>query len=98
MWMQLIFIYEGNVPKNDIPFFAKFFIGLGNEVTVKNPPELLDGIKRILSQLMAKYDWNFSTKKFPDISLIADFEFNCLTSSAYKRHALGYNIPKTRLE
>jgi predicted DNA-binding transcriptional regulator YafY len=54
--MQLIFIYEGNVPKNDIPFFAKFFIGLGNEVTVKNPPELLDGIKRILSQLMAKYD------------------------------------------
>lgn len=46
---------EGNIPKSDILFFAKFFIGLGNEVTVRNPPELLDCIKRNLSELMAKY-------------------------------------------
>ncbi|NEW07389.1 YafY family transcriptional regulator [Paenibacillus sp. SYP-B3998] len=46
---------EGNIRKSDIQFFAKFFIGLGNEVTVENPPELLDSIKRNLSELMAKY-------------------------------------------
>jgi predicted DNA-binding transcriptional regulator YafY len=46
---------DGNVPKGDIPFFAKFFIGLGIEATVSNPPELVDGMKRLLSEIMAKY-------------------------------------------
>lgn len=44
-----------NVPKSDIPFFAKFFIGLGNDAAVKQPPELIDEIKRALSELVAKY-------------------------------------------
>lgn len=46
---------EGQLPKSGIPFFAKFFIGLGKEVKVKNPPELLDEIRRNLSELTAKY-------------------------------------------
>lgn len=46
---------EGNVTKSDIPFFAKFFIGLGNEETVKSPPDLVDCMKRILTEMMAKY-------------------------------------------
>lgn len=47
---------EGNISKSDIQYFAKFFIGLGNEVNVKNPPELLESIKIYLTELMAKYD------------------------------------------
>lgn len=50
---------EGSISKSDIPFFAKFFIGLGKEVTVKHPQELLDGIKRNLSELMDKYTESF---------------------------------------
>lgn len=46
---------EGNIAKRDIPFFAKFFIGLGNEATVKDSPELVDGIKRKLFELTVKY-------------------------------------------
>lgn len=41
--------------KSDIPFLAKFFIGLAEEATVKNPPELVDCIKQTLSKIMAKY-------------------------------------------
>lgn len=46
---------DGNVPKSEIPFLAKFFIGLGNQATVKNPPELVDLIKQKLAEIMAKY-------------------------------------------
>lgn len=47
---------EGNVPKSDLLFYAKFFIGLGNEATVANPPELVGLIKQLLTELMAKYE------------------------------------------
>ncbi|ALC83463.1 helix-turn-helix transcriptional regulator [Bacillus gobiensis] len=47
---------EGSFSKHDIPFLAKFFIGLGNEATVKDPPELISQIKRILHEILAKYD------------------------------------------
>jgi predicted DNA-binding transcriptional regulator YafY len=46
---------EGNVSKSDIPFFAKFLIGMVTEATVRNPPELVDCMKRILSEIMDKY-------------------------------------------
>jgi predicted DNA-binding transcriptional regulator YafY len=46
---------EGTVPKSEIPFLAKFFIGLGNEATVVQPPELVDCIKRLLAEIIAKY-------------------------------------------
>ncbi len=46
---------DGSVPESDIPFFAKFFVGLGNDVIVKNPPELIDHVKQILLNIMDKY-------------------------------------------
>jgi predicted DNA-binding transcriptional regulator YafY len=42
-------------PKKDIPFFAQFFIGLGKDATVKQPPELVDCMKRMLSEMLTKY-------------------------------------------
>ncbi|SEM98064.1 helix-turn-helix transcriptional regulator [Lihuaxuella thermophila] len=42
-------------PKTDFPFFARFFIGLGKEATVKGPPELVTCIKRMLAELLDKY-------------------------------------------
>lgn len=45
----------GNVSKSDIPFYASFLIGLGNEATVKHPAELIDCIKQILSDIRSKY-------------------------------------------
>jgi predicted DNA-binding transcriptional regulator YafY len=47
---------EGSFSKKDLKFLAKFFIGLGHEATVKNPPELIDCIKQVLSELMDKYE------------------------------------------
>lgn len=46
---------DGSLPKGEIAFLAKFFLGLGDEATVKNPPELLAEMKQLLTGLMAKY-------------------------------------------
>ena len=46
---------EGDIPKSDISFFAKFFIGLGSEATVEHPRELVDYMKQMLSEIIAKY-------------------------------------------
>ncbi len=46
---------DGDVPKSEISYFTKFFIGLGSDATVKNPPELVDSMKRVLSEIIAKY-------------------------------------------
>ncbi len=45
-----------NVPSSELMYFAKFFIGLGNEATVKEPSELVECMKGILNEIMAKYD------------------------------------------
>lgn len=47
--------FDENIAKSDIPFAAKFFMSLGNEATVKEPQEMVDCIKQMLSELMAKY-------------------------------------------
>lgn len=47
---------EQNIPESEILYFAKFFIGLGREATVKEPPELIRCMKDILSDIMAKYE------------------------------------------
>jgi predicted DNA-binding transcriptional regulator YafY len=52
-WHRMV---KGTIQKSDIPFFAKFIICLRSESTAKNPPELVDHIKRLLSEIMAKYD------------------------------------------
>ncbi|MVO98064.1 helix-turn-helix transcriptional regulator [Paenibacillus lutrae] len=46
---------EGEFAKNDLPYFAKFFIGLGKEAKVIQPPELLDCLRQHLADLMARY-------------------------------------------
>jgi len=46
---------EGRVTERDIPYFAKFFIGLGGDADVKEPPELLACIRGMLAELVEKY-------------------------------------------
>ncbi|MFD0870956.1 helix-turn-helix transcriptional regulator [Paenibacillus residui] len=46
---------EGNVAKSDIPYYASYFIGLGKEATVRQPKELLATIRKMLSEMMARY-------------------------------------------
>lgn len=46
---------DQSVPVSEILYFAKFFLGLGNEATVKAPQELVDCMKGILKKVMAKY-------------------------------------------
>ncbi|AEI40772.1 helix-turn-helix transcriptional regulator [Paenibacillus mucilaginosus] len=46
---------EGEIAKRDLPYFAQFFIGLGLDITVKQPPELLEAIRTKLAELTAKY-------------------------------------------
>ncbi len=45
----------GDIPASDLPFFAKFIIGLGDEATVQEPAELVDEMKRLLARLLCKY-------------------------------------------
>jgi predicted DNA-binding transcriptional regulator YafY len=47
---------EGPIPQSDLAFYARFFVGLGNETTVKQPPELVGYMKRLLAEIMSKYD------------------------------------------
>jgi len=46
---------QGSIPLDEVPFLASFFIGLGREATVLEPPELIEEIKRKLAELTAKY-------------------------------------------
>lgn len=46
---------DGNFPESEIPFFANYFISLGKEATVQDPPELVDCMKGMLSEILAKY-------------------------------------------
>ncbi|WP_168120234.1 YafY family protein [Paenibacillus sp. HB172176] len=44
------------VPRSELPFFAKFFLGLGEDARVVEPPELVELIRRTLSELAARYE------------------------------------------
>lgn len=46
---------DGQVRQVDLPFYARFFMGLGNEATVREPIELIDRMKQIIAEMMAKY-------------------------------------------
>ncbi|WP_342563896.1 YafY family protein [Paenibacillus sp. FSL R7-0345] len=46
---------EGEVPAQDLRFFARFFTGLGNEATVQEPPELVSELKAMLEEMLRKY-------------------------------------------
>jgi predicted DNA-binding transcriptional regulator YafY len=43
------------VSRSDIPFYADFFIALGNEAVLKEPDELKDAIRKRLSELLTRY-------------------------------------------
>lgn len=47
---------EGDWPKRDFPFYAKFFIGLGGEATVARPAELVTEIRRQIAALTQRYN------------------------------------------
>jgi predicted DNA-binding transcriptional regulator YafY len=46
---------EDQIQAHNIPFFAKFFIGLGKDAMVKNPPILIDEMKEMLMEIMQQY-------------------------------------------
>ncbi|CQR51648.1 helix-turn-helix transcriptional regulator [Paenibacillus riograndensis] len=46
---------EGDIPHKDLPFFARFVIGLCNEAAVKEPQELVRAVKELLAGMLAKY-------------------------------------------
>jgi len=46
---------EGYVASKDIPFFASYFIGLGKKGTVRQPTELRNAIRQLLSEMMVHY-------------------------------------------
>ncbi|GIO93786.1 helix-turn-helix transcriptional regulator [Paenibacillus lactis] len=46
---------EQEVPTSEMRYFAKFFLGLGNEAVVLEPKELVDSIRDILRELTEKY-------------------------------------------
>ncbi|GAB6929074.1 YafY family protein [Paenibacillus sp. JCM 10914] len=48
-------ILNQDIPTKEIPYFAKFFIGLGNEATVTEPKELVDCMRGLLIEMMDKY-------------------------------------------
>ncbi|MFE5317733.1 helix-turn-helix transcriptional regulator [Paenibacillus sp. NPDC056579] len=47
---------EGPIPRNDLAFYARFFIGLGVEATVERPPELIGFMKTLFKEIMSKYE------------------------------------------
>ncbi|MFE1627950.1 helix-turn-helix transcriptional regulator [Brevibacillus reuszeri] len=49
---------EGSIAKKDELYFAKFFVGVGKDVTVKHPPELLDCMKSYLTELSCHYSFS----------------------------------------
>lgn len=46
---------RGDYPKKDLPFLARFLLGLGMSATALNPPELIEGIKRLALEVARKY-------------------------------------------
>ncbi|MFB9275385.1 helix-turn-helix transcriptional regulator [Cohnella cellulosilytica] len=46
---------DQRVPESELPYFAKFFLGLGGEATVEHPERLVADIRRLLAELTAKY-------------------------------------------
>jgi predicted DNA-binding transcriptional regulator YafY len=46
---------DAEVSRSDIPFYAQFFLALGDEAVLKEPAELKDAIRRRLYELLARY-------------------------------------------
>jgi predicted DNA-binding transcriptional regulator YafY len=50
---------DANIPRSELSYFARFFIGLGTDAAVSSPPELVDLIRRMLQELLGRYESNF---------------------------------------
>lgn len=48
-------LIDNDVSREDIPFYAEFFIGLGDGVVLEEPVELREAIRRRLTELQARY-------------------------------------------
>ncbi|MDQ1913989.1 YafY family protein [Paenibacillus sp. GD4] len=46
---------DTDVSRSDVPFYTEFFISLGKEVDLKEPEELVESIRRRLSELLTRY-------------------------------------------
>lgn len=46
---------EGKISKTDVNFFSDFFVSYGADANVKNPPELVEGIKERLNIILRQY-------------------------------------------
>lgn len=46
---------RGNIPKHDVNFYSDYFIAYGKEAIVKEPPELIEGIKERLHIILKQY-------------------------------------------
>jgi predicted DNA-binding transcriptional regulator YafY len=49
-------VLSGMVPKNELPYFSAFFIGLGKGAKVKEPEELVVMIRQSLREIMGMYE------------------------------------------
>ncbi|MNS65922.1 HTH domain protein [compost metagenome] len=50
---------DRDVSRDDIPFYAEFFIGLGDEAVLEEPAELREAIRRRLSEMLLRYSLVF---------------------------------------
>lgn len=46
---------EGEIGPGDISYFSGYLLGLGHEVAIDEPPELLEALKRLVAELAVKY-------------------------------------------
>lgn len=46
---------EGEIPRDELPFYALFFIGLGDGATLREPETLKEAIRERLTELLSRY-------------------------------------------
>lgn len=49
-------VIDADVSRNDMPFYAEFLIGLGDEIVLEEPAELMQAIRVRLTELLSKYE------------------------------------------
>ncbi|GGD78693.1 helix-turn-helix transcriptional regulator [Paenibacillus nasutitermitis] len=63
LWLApMLYVHEDgsgtidkDVSRGELPFYAEFFIGLGDEAVLEEPGELKDRIRKRLTELLARY-------------------------------------------
>ncbi|TGA96280.1 WYL domain-containing protein [Sporolactobacillus shoreae] len=46
---------DGSITARELTFFASFILGLGNKATIKEPPELVGKLEKLISEVIKKY-------------------------------------------